>query len=65
MTGLSLPVFILGSILARGARFYLVSALIWKYGLPIKGFVERYFGIVVTALFAMLVGGFVLVKYLL
>lgn len=63
-TGLSLPVFIMASILARGLRFFLVAALLWKFGLPIRDFIERHLGLAFTVLVGLLVGGFVLVRYL-
>lgn len=62
--GLNLPIFILGSILSRGARFFLVAALVKAYGAPIQAFVERYLPWVATAFFVLLLGGFALIKYL-
>ncbi len=62
-TGLSLPVFITASILARGVRFFLVAALLWKFGLPIRDFIERHLGPVFTVFMVLLVGGFVLVRF--
>ena len=44
-TGLSIPVFIIASVLARGLRFFAVSALLYWFGPPIKAFIERYMGI--------------------
>lgn len=63
-TGLSLPVFIISSILARGLRFFVVAALLWKFGPPIRDFIERQLGLMFTLFTVLLVGGFVLVKYL-
>ncbi|MEZ5911969.1 MAG: YqaA family protein [Paracoccaceae bacterium] len=63
-TGLSLPVFIVASIAARGFRFFLVAALLWKYGAPIRDFIERRLGLMFTIALALLLGGFVVVKYL-
>lgn len=63
-TGLSLPVFIISSILARGLRFFVVAALLWKFGPPIRDFIERRLGLMFTLFTVLLVGGFVLVKYL-
>ena len=61
---LNLVVFIVASVLARGARFYAEAALLWKYGAPIQSFIERNLGILTTVFFVLLVGGFVLIKYL-
>jgi len=63
-TGLSLPVFILASIIARGLRFFIVAALLWKFGAPIRDFIERRLGLMFTLFVILLVGGFFLVKYL-
>jgi membrane protein YqaA with SNARE-associated domain len=65
VTGLSLPVFIVASILARGLRFFIVTALLWKFGEPIKAFIERRLGLLLVLFFILLIGGFVVVKYLL
>ncbi|MCA0043824.1 YqaA family protein [Celeribacter litoreus] len=63
-TGLSLPVFILSSITARAFRFFIVAALLWKFGDPIREFIERRLGLVFTVLLVLLFGGFYAVKYL-
>ena len=52
-------VFVIASILARGLRFYVEAALLWKFGPPIKSFVEKRLGLVTVAVFILLVGGFV------
>jgi len=65
VTGLSLPVFIVASILARGLRFFIVAALLWKFGEPIKAFIERRLGLLFVFFCILLIGGFVVVKYLL
>ncbi len=63
-TSLSLPVFIVASILARGLRFFVVAALLWKFGAPIRDFIERRLGLMFTLFVVILLGGFALVKYL-
>lgn len=63
-TGLSLPVFILSSIIARGLRFFLIAALLWKFGTPIRDFIERRLGLVFTLFVVVFLGGFMMVKYL-
>ncbi len=57
--------FLIASVVSRGARFFLVSGLIWKFGAPIKGFIDKYFNLLALAFTVILVGGFVLIKYLL
>ena len=64
VTGLSIPVFIISSVLARGIRFFVVAALLWKYGDPIRSFVERYLGVLFMLFVILLFGGFILLKFL-
>ena len=64
MTGLSLPVFILASIIARGARFFIIAALLWKYGDPIQEFIERRLGTLFILFVIILLGGFAIVKFI-
>ena len=63
-TALSLPVFIAASIVARGLRFFIVAALLWKYGTPIRDFIERRLGLMFTLFVVILLGGFLAVRYL-
>jgi membrane protein YqaA with SNARE-associated domain len=63
-TGLPLMTFIVTSILARGLRFFIVAALLWKYGAPIRDFIERRLGLMFSLFVIILLGGFYVVKYL-
>ena len=63
-TGLSIPVFIVASIVARGLRFFVLAVLLWKFGAPIRIFVEKYLGLLFTLFVILLIGGFYLVRYL-
>lgn len=63
-TGMPLGTFIATSILARALRFFLVAALLWKFGAPVRDFIERRLGLVLTVFMALLIGGFLLVRYL-
>jgi membrane protein YqaA with SNARE-associated domain len=56
-------VFMLASIVTRGARFFLVVALIKRFGAPIRDFIERYLTWVTTGFVVCVAGGFVLVRY--
>ena len=62
--GINLGIFILASIVFRGLRFFAEAIFIWKFGVRIRSFIERYFWLATTAFFVLLVGGFVLVKHL-
>lgn len=52
--------FIWASILSRGFQFMLVGILFWKFGAPIKKFIEKYLGILSIAFVVLVVGGFFL-----
>ncbi len=58
-THLSLTVFILASIVARSARFFLVATLLYWFGPPIRAFIEKRLGLLAILFFALLIGGFV------
>lgn len=62
--GLSLPVFILASVVARGLRFFVVAALLWRFGAPIRDFIERRLGLMFTVAMVLLIGGFAAVRFL-
>jgi membrane protein YqaA with SNARE-associated domain len=64
VTHLDVWVFMIASVLARGARFFAVAALLYVYGPPIRDFIERRLGLVATVSFALLLGGFLLVRIL-
>jgi len=64
VTVLNLPIFGLASLAGRGARFFLVAALLYFFGPPIRAFIERYLGLVTLAVLVLGVGGFVAIKYL-
>ncbi len=56
-------IFVLASIISRGMRFFLVAGLVWKFGAPIKKFIDKYFNLCAIAFTVLLIGGFVLIKY--
>lgn len=61
---INLVMFFIASLISRGARFFLVAWLIWKYGPDIKRNIEKYFNLFAYGFTVVLIGGFVLVKYL-
>ena len=56
--------FTVASIVGRGARFFLVAFLLWKFGETIKTFIERYLAQLTLAFVVLLVAGFIALKYL-
>jgi membrane protein YqaA with SNARE-associated domain len=61
---INFPMFVVASAVGRSARFFLVAWLIRRYGPSIKDFIEKRFGLVTIAGTALLIGGFLAVKYL-
>ena len=57
--------FMVVSLVARSARFFLVAGLIWKFGPQIKKFIDKYFNILSIGFMVLLIGGFVLMKLVL
>ncbi len=64
VTQMNLGAFILFSVIGRAGRFFLVAALLWKFGAPIKDFIEKYMGWLTIIFFVLLIGGFVVIKYI-
>lgn len=62
--GFSLPLFVLTSIIGRAGRFYVVAGLLWRFGPPIRDFIERRLGLMFSIFMACLIGGFAAVRYL-
>ncbi len=56
----SFPFFVLLSLLGRGARFFAIGAVLWWFGPPIRGFIDRNATLVGWLVLATLVGGFAL-----
>ncbi len=63
-TELPLSMFLSWSIIARGVRYFIIALLLWKFGIPIKAFIERYLGLLFGLFLVLLIGGFYLVKFL-
>ena len=61
---INLGMFALASIVSRGARFFLIAWLIWKFGPSIKSFINKYFNLLALSFTIFLIGGFVLIKYI-
>lgn len=56
--------FIIASIVSRGFRFFLIAWLIWRFGAPIKAFIDKYFNLLATLFTVLLIGCFALVAWL-
>ena len=59
---LNFATFFVVSVLSRGARFFIVSALLWRFGAPIRGFIEARLGLLALIFFIILFLGFVAIS---
>ncbi|MBG6157474.1 membrane protein YqaA with SNARE-associated domain [Labrenzia sp. EL_13] len=64
VAGLSLPVFVVASIVSRGLRFFVVAGLLYLFGPVIKDFIEKRLGLMFTLFVVLLVGGFIMLRYI-
>lgn len=60
----ALSTLILFSLFGRAGRFFLVAFLLGKFGRKISDLIEKYFDLFSLLFTALLIGGFILVKYL-
>jgi len=56
--------FTLASLVSRSMRFFLLAALLWRFGEPVREFIERRLMLVTSLFAAALIGGFVALRYL-
>jgi membrane protein YqaA with SNARE-associated domain len=64
MFKIDFTVFVLASAASRSARFFLVGGLIYLFGPRIQRFIDRYFDLLAVTFTVLLVGSFILIKYL-
>lgn len=57
--------FVVASVVSRGMRFFLIAWLIWRFGAPIKTFIDKYFNLLAIAFTVLLIGSFLLIGKLL
>mgnify|MGYP000190694861 CR=1 FL=1 len=62
---ISLISLIIASAIGRSARFFIEAALIYFFGEKIRYFIDKYFNLLLTLFFILIVLGFVIVKLLL
>lgn len=58
---INFAMFLIASVISRGLRFFLIAALIWKFGAPIKKFIDKYFNLLAIIFTVLLIGSFFLV----
>ncbi|MGD2246357.1 MAG: YqaA family protein [Candidatus Aminicenantes bacterium] len=61
---LNFLMFLIASTISRSLRFFTVAVLFWKFGPGIKRFIDKYFNLLAILFFILLLGGFLVIKYL-
>ena len=62
IAGMPIYQFLIFSVIARGARFFIIAILLRLYGEPIRNFIERHLNLLFIAFMVLLVLGFLLIK---
>ena len=56
--------FLISSIIGRSLRFFIVAGLLYYFGAKMKVLIEKYFDWLAILFMILLIGGFVLLKFL-
>ncbi len=54
--------FFLASLVGRSLRFFLVAALLFRFGPTVRSFIEKYFNVLCVLFVLLLLGGFVIFR---
>lgn len=57
--------FVTASTISRSLRFFIIAALFRKFGPEIKSFIDKYFNLLAILFFILLLGGFLVIKFIL
>ena len=63
ITKLDFGIFVAASIAARSLVFFVIAGLLYWFGPPIRSFIEKRLGLMAILFCVLLVGGFILIKY--
>lgn len=62
--GYNLAAFVAAAAITRAGRFFLIAALLKRFGAPVKDFIERRLTLVTSAAAAGVLGGFLVLRFL-
>lgn len=62
---MNIPIFLVACFIGRSLRFFIVATLFYFFGPTVKGFIERYFGLLTVLFLILIVAGFYSIKFLL
>jgi membrane protein YqaA with SNARE-associated domain len=63
--GFPFAIFVLMSAITRGFRYFCEAGLLYVFGEPIRGFIEKRFKLALIGAFAAIIAGFALARYVL
>ena len=58
LLGYNFALFVLLSLITRGARFFILAGLLNRFGDPLRAALERHFAAFIIGLFVLVVAGF-------
>jgi membrane protein YqaA with SNARE-associated domain len=61
--GYAFPVFVILSVITRGARFFLVAGLLYYFGEPVRNFIEKRLELALLTALGVVVAGFLIARY--
>ena len=61
---LNIFLFVIVAMIARGLRFYLIATLLFVFGNAIKNIIDKYFNLLVSLFFILLIGSIFIIKLL-
>jgi membrane protein YqaA with SNARE-associated domain len=61
---LNIFLFVIVAMIARGLRFYLIATLLFIFGNAIKNIIDKYFNLLVSLFFILLIGSIFIIKLL-
>ena len=61
---LNIFLFVIVAMIARGLRFYLITTLLFVFGNAIKNLIDKYFNLLVSLFFILLIGSILIIKLL-
>jgi len=61
---INFPIFLIASIVSRGARFFIVATLLHFFGAKAKIFIDKHFNLLSLIFAILLIAGFVVIRYI-
>ena len=61
---ISFVMFLIASTISRSMRFFFVASLLYFFGPRMKEVIDKYFNLLTILFIVLLVGGFIIIKYL-